>query len=123
MDAKTWISKTKQQMKRAGTYQKHYDPVIAALSDILEQRDRAYEDYLENGAEIVVERTSDRGAVNMAKNPRLQVWNDLNSQALAYWRELGLTPAGLKKINEAAMQKKEDGSVLETALLRLSNGA
>ena len=32
--------------------------------------------------------------------------DDLNKTALAYWRDLGLTPAGLKRINEKAMEEK-----------------
>ena len=110
-------------MKKAGTYQQHFSPVVAALAEILEQRDRAYDEFIETGAKVVVDKVSDRGSVNKAKNPLLQTWNELNTTALAYWRELGLTPAGLKRINETAMQKKENGSALETALIRLSNGA
>ena len=30
----------------------------------------------------------------------------MNEQTLSYWRELGLTPAGLKKINDEAFQKE-----------------
>lgn len=124
MDKDAWNRKIKTLMKRAGTYQKHFDPAIAALSEILEQRDHAYEEYVEGGAQLLVEKTSDRGAVNSAKNPLISLWNDLNGMALSYWKELGLTPASLKKINEAAMDKKPTGgSALETALLRLSDGA
>ena len=36
----------------------------------------------------------------------------MNRDALAYWRDLGLTPAGLKKINEEAMAA--DKKVQET---------
>lgn len=35
--------------------------------------------------------------------------NDLNRDALTYWRELGLTPKGLRAINDAALKEgKED---------------
>ena len=121
MDKKKWFSKIKSLMKKAGTYQKHFDPVAAALAEILEQRDRAYDDFIEGGAQVVIKKTSDRGAVNMAPNPSLAVWNTLNTTALQYWRECGLTPASLKKLNEAAM-KQEKGSSLEAALEKLSGG-
>ena len=29
---------------------------------------------------------------------------ELNRDTLSYWRDLGLTPAGLKKINESALK-------------------
>lgn len=109
-------------MKKAGTYQKHFDPVAGALAEILEQRDHAYEEFIEGGAQLMVEKTSDRGAVNMIKNPLLGTWNELNITALQYWRECGLTPASLKKLNEAAM-KQDKGSSLQAALEKLSSGA
>jgi hypothetical protein len=54
--------------------------------------------------------------VNIKKNPRLIVWQDLNTQALAYWRDMGLTPAGLKKLNDAALKAAKKGTPLEEAL-------
>ena len=43
----------------------------------------------------------------MAKNPLLVSWGDMNTSALSYWRDLGLTPAGLKKIDESAIKGKK----------------
>lgn len=122
MNKKKWFTKIKSLMRKAGTYQKHFDPVAVALAEILEQRDHAYEEYVENGANLLVEKVSDRGAVNMVKNPLLTTWNELNTTALQYWRECGLTPASLKKLNESAM-KQEKGSSLQAALEKLSSGA
>lgn len=122
MDKNAWIRKIKSTMKQAGTYEKRFDPVVVALAEILEQRDSAYAEFIATGAKAVVDKVSDRGSINKAKNPLLQMWLDLNANALAYWKELGLTPAGLKRINEAAMQKKENGSALETALIQLTRG-
>ena len=73
----------------------------------------------DEGAEILVTRISDRGAENRSRNPLLQIWTDLNTQALAYWRDLGLTPAGLKKIDEQAMKQKKE-SALAKALRDLA---
>ena len=124
MNEKQWKNKIKRAATEAGTYKPVFDPAIDALAKILVQRDAVYQQYLDEGAVPIVERTSDRGAVNSAKNPLISLWNDLNGMALSYWKELGLTPASLKKINEAAMDKKPTGgSALETALLRLSDGA
>jgi hypothetical protein len=39
--------------------------------------------------------------------------NDLNRDALAYWRDLGLTPAGLKKTDEAAMKQRKKSALGE----------
>ena len=111
-----WKTKIKKQMVAVGTYKPAFDSAIDALADILERRDAAYEEFLDEGGKATFKHISDRGAVNIKKNPRLQVWQDLNAQALAYWRDLGLTPAGLKKLNEEALKAEKAGSALEEAL-------
>ena len=114
-----WKNRIIKQMKDAGTYQDICEPVVVALSEILEQKDEVFEEFVNNGAQAVTEFTTDRGQVNLKKNPRLQVWEDLNNQALAFWRDLGLTPAGLKKLSEVAMKETKKGSVLAEALKRI----
>lgn len=113
MDAKKWKVEIKKHTEAAGTYRTEFQPVIDTLADILEQRDQAFEEFTEDGGGAVVMVISDRGATNYRKNPRLQVWSDLNAQALAYWRDLGLTPAGLKKINEKSMEKPKQSALAE----------
>lgn len=116
MDQKQWKSKIKSAAKKAGTYQPFFDAVIDTLAGILEKRDTAQELFDRSGGSVIVKHTNKGGATNLELNPALRLINDLNRDALAYWRDLGLTPAGLKRINEAAMQKKEKGSALEEAL-------
>lgn len=112
----TWKSRIKKAMEKVGTYAPSFDDAIDTLADILERRDSAYQEYLDAGGEATFEHVSDRGSVNIKKNPRLQVWQDLNTQALAYWRDMGLTPAGLKKLNEAALKTEKAGSALDEAV-------
>ena len=118
MRAKSWEAKIRGQVRQAGLYRKEFGSVISTLASILEARDAAYEQWQDEGCEMVIERVSDRGAVNRAKNPLLTIWTDLNTSALAYWRDLGLTPAGLKRIDEKAMKQKRQSS-LEKALKEL----
>jgi hypothetical protein len=113
MKASGWKRRIKEQCEAAGTYKGAFDPAIDALADILEQRDNAYKEFLDSGGEACIEKTSDRGAVNIAKNPRLQMWADLNNLALSYWRDLGLTPAGLKKIDEQLVKPKQKSALAE----------
>ena len=113
MDAKKWEKKIKSHCELAETMRPEFVPVIHSLAVILEERDRAYEQYVAEGAQPVIIRTSDRGAENPAKNPLLVTWMDLNTQALTYWRDLGLTPAGLKRINENGLQKKKKNPLME----------
>jgi len=117
MDKKTWKKRITNASKAIGTYNNSFNDMIDTLSDILEQRDRAYDVYIEAGAEPCIIKISDRGAENVAKNPRIQLWIDLNAQALAYWRDLGLTPAGLKKLGDNTVTVKS--SALEDALSKI----
>lgn len=117
--APIWMSVIQQQMKMVGTYDVAFEPMIRTLADILEKRDTAFDEFQATGGNACVEYTSDRGSVNVKKNPRLQIWMDLNTQALAYWRDLGLTPSGLKKLNEAALKSDGKNSALEEALKSL----
>ena len=113
MKAAGWKKRIKEQCVSVGTYNAAFDPVINALADILEQRDHAYAEFLESGGEACIMKISDRGATNVGKNPRLQMWGELNTQALAYWRDLGLTPAGLKRIDEQLMKPKKPSPLAE----------
>lgn len=109
MKQKTWIKKIKEACNAAGTYKPFFDNAIITLAGILEKRDQAMEYYEECGGEPIVRYVNKAGAENMVTNPALALWDNLNKSALAYWRDLGLTPAGLKKIDSSALkdQKKD----------------
>ena len=92
--------KITQAMMSVGTYKEDFQMVVDTLAGILEQRDAAYDHYVSSGGRPTVEHTNKAGATNIAKNPTLNIWSDLNTQALRFWRDLGLTPSGLRKINE-----------------------
>ncbi len=98
MKKKTWERRIREACKAAKTYSEEFDYVIETLAGILENRDAAQKQYKDSGASPVVVHTNKGGSANLVKNPALVVINDMNAQALAYWRDLGLTPAGLKKI-------------------------
>lgn len=120
MDKKSWKKKIKAAMVENDTYKAPFDIAIDTLAGILENRDAALADYIADGSRPTILKTSDRGAVNVAKNPKLLVLQDANTQALAYLRDLGLTAAGLKRITDAIVKPSEP-SLLEQALERLSN--
>lgn len=119
MDAATWKKEIVKSCKDAGTYRPYYRGVIDTLADILEKRDNAQEMFEKTGGQTVVRHTNKAGATNITKNPALAIIMDLNAQALAYWRDLGLTPAGLKRIDERAT-KAPRKSALAEALESLS---
>ena len=113
MTAKKWENRIKEATIAAGTYRSFFDPVISTLAGILERRDLAEKLFAQEGGVVIVEHTNKGGATNKEQNPVLRLINDLNRDALAYWRDLGLTPAGLKRINEKAMDKKKSNPLAE----------
>lgn len=106
MEKAKWKVEIKSAAQAAGTYQPFFDSIIDTLSGILERRDLAQEEFEASGSEILVEYKKTNGAEGRKANPLLVMINELNRDALAYWRDLGLTPAGLKKINENALTRK-----------------
>lgn len=104
---KTWKRKIKQACEEAGTYQPFFDNVINTLASIMEIRDATVEQYAASGGNPVVAHTNKGGHTNIVKNPALAIINEQNQQALAYWRDLGLTPAGFKRLDGTAVEKKE----------------
>ena len=111
-----WKAVIEQQMAALHVKSESYGPAIETLATILEQRDKTYDEFIQSGGKSVIEYTNKGGSTNMTKNPLLVLWDDLNKSALAYWRELGLTPSSYKKMT-GANQKDEKPSGLAAALL------
>lgn len=118
MTSKAWKNRIAASLKQISVDPKQYQAVIDTLADILEQRDACLERYVSDGAVPVMEYTNKGGATNTVKNPLLILWTDLNAQALAYWRELGLTPSAYKKMT-GGKPAEEKGSALVDALKAL----
>lgn len=115
MTREEWTTRIRTSTQLAGTYRPWFEDIIETLADILARRDDARALFYESGGNYIVNHTNKAGATNVEQNPVLRMVNDLNRDALAYWRDLGLTPAGLKRIDEAAMKKRKK-SALEEAL-------
>lgn len=113
MDRGQWIDRIRAACAQAGTYRPFFDDVISTLAEILSRRDTAVEMFESSGGNILVKHTNKAGATNIEQNPTLRMINDLNRDALQYWRDLGLTPAGLRKINEQAMKAKKRSALAE----------
>ena len=98
-------------MKSIGTYQKEFLKVIENLAQVYEDMDTAREQFAESGGKVVIEYTNKNGSTNLIKNPYFVAIEGLQNSILMYNRELGLTPAGYKKIqgNAATAEEKKKG--------------
>ena len=111
MNKAEWIERIKKSCEDAGTYRTFFDAVIDTLAGILEKRDDALKVFESTGGNVIVTHTNKAGAKNLEQNPALRLANDLNRDALAYWRDLGLTPAGLRKLNAEVVETKKESSL------------
>ena len=116
MKKETWVKRIRKASKEAGTYREYFEHIISALAETLEARDQVKKYYEDSGALPIVMRTNKGGHTNMEKNPILVIYDDMNNTALAYWKELGLTPKALKAIDERAMRTKKKQASLGEAL-------
>ena len=116
-----WKSLILAQMAALDIQKDAYAPAVETLAGILEQRDKTFKEFKSSGGCSVIEYTIKGGSTNMTKNPLLILWDDLNKSALAYWRELGLTPSSYKKMTGDAPKKEKPGG-LAAALASLETG-
>ena len=101
-----------------GTFREEFDPAIWALAKVEEERDSAWEEFEAEGGIRIVTTVNKAGAEYRQQNPSYTVWLNLVAESRSQRRELGLTPAGLKKLREDAM-KAPKKSALAEALAKL----
>lgn len=106
MKREAWEKRIKEQIKINAEYLPAFETTICILAEILEERDNVHAEYQKDGSRPVIIFTSDRGAENLKPNPLLKQWQELNTTALAYLRDLGLTAAGLRKL-QGQLPKEE----------------
>lgn len=102
-----------ERMTKLGTYKPQYMEAINRTAKLYVQMDEIEAAFAKSGGNVVVTHTNKAGAKNFVKNPFLQARDEVYTQLLAHERELGLTPAALKRINEAAMAKEKKSTLGE----------
>ena len=93
-----------KKMKSVGTYNLSFKHSIDVLSRTLYDYETALDSFERSGSNIITEHTNKNGSTNIVKNPLYLAIEKLRDDVLSYSRELGLTPAGLKRINDKANQ-------------------
>lgn len=106
MKKNDYKKRIKEQINFDAEFIPNFETTISILCEILEERDRVYKLYQEQGQNPVIDYTTDRKSTNPKINPLLDTWNKLNNTALTYLDKLGLTPAGLRKL-QGQLQKQE----------------
>lgn len=120
MKKRAWKTRLKKACEQVGTYKPEFDITISIAAGYAEQIDALEPAIAEEGP--VIEQTNKSGFTNIIKNPKVTVYDDLRKSFIVCLRELGLTPAGLKKINEEFFTKMKDAKN-ENNLIGLLNRA
>lgn len=103
----------KENMKALGVYKPEFDMTIEIYSGLIDQY-QALEREFKKSKFTVIEKTG--YSDNSKKSPMVATLENLRKDILQYSNALGLTPSGLKKINDELNTKKKKLSKLEMAL-------
>lgn len=107
-------------MKKVGTYDASFMYTINVLARVLADYDTTVKNFKSLGGQVVVKHTNKGGSTNIVKNPLYLAIEKLRDDIITYSRELGLTPAGLKRINSEGPKTQKPGT-LEKVLNELSS--
>ncbi len=115
---KTILARTRNNMKKAGTYRREFEDSMERYADLRVQYDGLKERWYEEGCAITEEYTNKSGAANQRKTPLYLAMETLRKELLELENIFGLTPKGLKQIHSKTMEDKKE-SALGKALVEL----
>ncbi len=115
---KTILARTRNNMKKAGTYRREFEDSMERYADLRVQYDVLKERWYEEGCAITEEYTNKSGAANQRKTPLYLAMETLRKELLELENIFGLTPKGLKQIHSKTMEDKKE-SALGKALVEL----
>ena len=120
---KGYRGKIQRACRSVGTYKDEFEPLINRLADAYLRHAQLQELYESEGSRPMVTIRTRSGPVTV-KNPILDEQDRLSRLILEMEKELGLTPAALRRVNTAAMEaKKEADDPLTAAILSFRQGA
>lgn len=100
-----------KKMKSLNVYKAEFEHAINGLARALADMERTIELFDKSGGQIMIKHTNKAGATNAVKNPFYLAIETLRKDIMDYSRELGLTPASLKRINESAIKQAKPSSL------------
>lgn len=110
-----------ERMKALGVYKPQYDALIGRTARLYVKLDELEKEYEKSGRSRFVEYTNKAGATNLVPNPHIRAIEDAYAELLVHERELGLTPAAMRKLGEASAAAPKK-SPLEAAIEKLTSG-
>ena len=112
------FKQTVESMQVIGTYKAEFSPTISRYAEMRLQYKILMEQWYVSGCIMVENYTNKAGATNARKTATYLALETLRTDLTNLENTLGLTPAGLKKINDKSMAVKKE-STLAKALSKL----
>lgn len=110
------VKKIVADMKEIGTYKPQFDGTIHLYAETKYQYEILMQNFYESGCKVTEEYTNKAGFTNVRKTATYLALETLRRDIINHENILGLTPAGLRKINESEMKGKKKKSKLVEAL-------
>ena len=108
MTERQYTMDIKRKCTALGVWRDEFERTQRRLAKIYTRIDGVEKLYEESGGEPVITVTNNKGHENTMRNPIIAELDILYEQAMQHERELGLTAAALRKINESALHAKEE---------------
>ena len=103
--AKGFRLKIREACRSVGTYREDFEEIIGRLAELYVRANLAKDQWREEGSPFYVTQVNKGGNEYYVKHPLLQEIDNTEKAILMLEKELGLTPAAIKRINEAAIGK------------------
>ena len=98
--------KIRDACRGVGVYREEFETLIARLAELYVRANLAKDQWRAEGSPFYVAQKNKGGGKYYTKHPLLKEIDDTERTILTLEKELGLTPAAIRKINEAALGKK-----------------
>ena len=98
--------KIREACRNVGSYREDFEPVISRLAELYVRANLAKDQWRAEGSEFYITQTNKGGNEYYIKHPLLTEIDNTERNILQLEKELGLTPAAIRRINEAALGKK-----------------
>ena len=103
-------------MRNLGTYREQFLPTIHEYVGMRFQLDYLNKEFYKTGMKITEQYTNNSGATNERKTALYSAIEKLRLDIVTYEDKLGLTPSGMKRINDAEMKGRKKASKLNDTL-------
>lgn len=99
---KTHLNRAREDMQKLGVYKPEFDHIIEVYSQICDQYDELTKRFIASGYSF-----SEETQTGSKKAPIVTTLESLRKDILSYAAQLGLTPQGILKADDAAFAKKK----------------